>query len=71
MLRRNQDGEVFVISGNVLADSFSCIQADAKAQNIFFSVLTQEGKFDICHYDTLTGEKTVLLAGADLMADYQ
>ncbi|MDD6204949.1 MAG: hypothetical protein PUC05_08170 [Firmicutes bacterium] len=71
MLRRNQDGELFVISGNVLADSFSCIQADAKGQNIFFSVLTQEGKFDICHYDTLTGEKTVLLAGADLMADYQ
>lgn len=68
MLRRNSDGELFVVATNVLADSFACIQSDGGAQNIFFCTLTTDGKFDIYHYETQSGEKTLLASGADAIA---
>ena len=62
-----ETGDFTVISDEVLADTFDCIQVDAKCENIYFSKLTKDGKFDIYHYQTATDTTTLLMSQADTM----
>lgn len=66
-LYNTQTGNFTVISDDVLAATFDCIQVDAKCENIYFSKLTQDGKFDIYHYNTGTDTLTLLMSRADTM----
>lgn len=59
-----------IVSSDVFADTFDCIQVQGDGESIYFSTLNQDGTFNLYHYNAKTEAKTLLLEGIDAMASY-